>query len=110
MRRDRVSKVISGALLAALVCAVSVTCCASDEPAGGASAISGIYVKVQLNSPLKLSKLKPGDLLEGNLARDVYSSDREMFPAGSHVRLAVDHLEKRRRTPDDHWPWVVKAF
>jgi len=33
-----------------------------------------------------------------------------LFPAGSHVRLAVDHLEKRRRTPDDHWPWVVKAF
>jgi hypothetical protein len=110
MRRDRVSKVISGALLAGLVFAGGVTCCASDEPTGTASATSGIYVKVQLNSPLKLSKLKPGDVVEGNLARDVYSSDRELFPAGSHVRLAVDHLEKRRRTPDDHWPWVVKAF
>ena len=34
----------------------------------------------------------------------------KLFPAGSHVRLAVDHMEKRRRIPNDHWPWVVKAF
>jgi hypothetical protein len=110
MRRGRMSKVISGAALAALVFAGGVTCCAWDETTGAASATSGVYVKVQLDGPLKLSKLKPGDVVEGNLARDVYSSDRELFPAGSHVRLAVDHLEKRRRTPDDHWPWVVKAF
>jgi hypothetical protein len=71
---------------------------------------SSLYVKVQLDKALKLSKLQPGDAVEGALARDVYSSDRELFPAGSRVRLAVDHMEKRRRTPDDHWPWVVKAF
>ncbi len=73
-------------------------------------ASSGLYLKVQLDQPIKLSKLKPGDTVEGKLAREVYSSDRELFAAGSQVRLAVDHLEKRRRTPDDHWPWVVKAF
>jgi len=67
-------------------------------------------VKVQLDKPLKLSKLKPGDSVEGKLARDVYSADRELFVAGSRVRLAVDRLEKRRRTPNDHWPWVVKVF
>ncbi len=114
MRRSRLSKVISGALLAASALAGSVSGFATDGPAdaaqGTASVASSLYVKVQLNSPLKLSRLKPGDVVEGNLARDVYSSDRELFPAGSHVRLAVDHLEKRRRTPDDHWPWVVKAF
>jgi hypothetical protein len=114
MRRGRLSKVISGALLGACVLAGAVASFAADEPAGAvpsaASASSGLYVKVQLKSPLKLSKLKPGDVIEGNLARDVYSSDRELFPAGSAVRLAVDHMEKRRRTPDDHWPWVVKAF
>ena len=114
MRRGRLSKVISGALLAASVSAGSVAGYAADEPAraapGTASAGSSLYVKVQLNSPLKLSKLKPGDVVEGSLARDVYSSDRELFPAGSRVRMAVDHLEKRRRAPDDHWPWVVKAF
>lgn len=114
MRRGRLSKVISGALLAASVLAGSVTACAADEAAGAApsapSASSGLYVKVQLNSPLKLSKLKPGDVVAGTLARDVYASDRELFPAGSGVRLAVDHLEKRKRMANDHWPWVVKAF
>jgi hypothetical protein len=101
MRRGRLSKVISGALLAASLLAGSVT---------GRAADSGLYVKVQLDSPLKLSKLKPGDLVEGKLARDVYSSDRELFPAGSQVRMAVDRMEKRQRTMNDHWPWVVKAF
>jgi hypothetical protein len=110
MRRGRLSKVISGALLAALALGGWVAVCAAEEPAGAASANSSLYVKVQLNNPLKLSKLKAGDVVEGSLARDVYSSDRELFPAGSRVRLAVDHMEKRRRTPDDHWPWVVKAF
>jgi hypothetical protein len=110
MRRGSLSKVISGALLGASVLAGAVAR-AADEPAGAAaSATSSLYVKVQLNRPLKLSQLKPGDVVEGSLARNVYSSDRELFPAGSRVRLAVDHLEKRRRTPDDHWPWVVKAF
>jgi hypothetical protein len=115
MRRGRLSKVITGALLAASVFAGSVfagsvTVFAADEPAGAASASSSLYVKVQLDGPLKLSKLKPGDVVEGKLARDVYSSDRAVFPAGSRVILAVDHLEKRRRAPDDHWPWVVKIF
>jgi hypothetical protein len=114
MSRGKLSKAVSGVLLAAAVSAGSVICAAADEPAGNAqepaSANSSLYVKVQLNSPLKLSKLKAGDVVEGDLARDVYSWDRELFPAGSHVRLAVDHMENRRRTSDDHWPWVVKAF
>jgi hypothetical protein len=114
MRGGSLSKVISGALLAALVSAGPVAGLAADEPAGAApraaSGGSSLYVKVQLNSPLKLSKLKPGDVVEGSLARDVYSSDRELFPAGSHVRMAVDHMEKRRLAPDDHWPWVMKVF
>ncbi len=114
MRGGKLFKAVSGLLLATGVSAGSVICWAVDGPGVSAknlgSANSSLYVKVQLNHPLKLSKLKPGDLVEGTLARDVYSSDRELFPAGSHVRLAVDHMEKRRRIPDDHWPWVVKAF
>jgi hypothetical protein len=114
MRRGRLSNVITGAMLAAFFFGGSATVFAADEPPGAAppaaSATSSLYVKVQLNNPLKLSKLKPGDVVEGKLARDVYSSDRELFPAGSRVSLAVDHLEKRRRAPDDHWPWVVKIF
>lgn len=69
-----------------------------------------LYVKVQLDKSVKLSSLKPGDVTEGNLARDVYSADRKIFPAGSHVRLTVDHLERKRRPVSDRWPWVVKVF
>jgi hypothetical protein len=97
-------------LVAALVPACAL-CRAEDKPAlPETSKTPGLYMKVQLEKPLKFSKLKPGDLVEGSLARDVYSSDRELFSAGSHVRLAVDHMEKRRRIANDHWPWVIKAF
>src|SRR5271169_4491873 len=114
MRSGRLSKVLSGVLLAGVVSAGSVMFLAEDEPAASAqnssSATSSLYVKVQLSNPLKLSKLRQGDVVEGTLARDVYSSDRELFPAGSPVRLAIDHLEKRRRARNDHWPWVVNLF
>ena len=106
----RFSSVARGVLLAILSTSF-VICFAADElPTRDAAANSGIYLKVQLDHPLKLSKLHPGDVVQGKLARDVYSGERELFPAGSSVRLTVDHLEKRRRTPNDHWPWVVKAF
>jgi hypothetical protein len=71
---------------------------------------SSVYVKVQLDSRVKVPALKSGDVIEGKLAQDVYSGDRELFPAGSSVRLIVDKLGRRRRIPNDHWPWVVKAF
>jgi hypothetical protein len=57
-----------------------------------------------------MSKLKPGDVVEGTLARDVYAADHKAFSSGDHVRLPVDHLERRKRTPNDHWPWVVNFF
>jgi len=82
----------------------------TDKAPTSTSANSGLYVKVLLSTNPKMSKLKPGDALEGQLARDVYSSDRKVFSAGSRVRLTVDHLERRKRTPNDHWPWVVNAF
>jgi hypothetical protein len=66
-----------------------------------------LYVKIQLDRPLKVSALKPADVVEGRLSRDVYSGDRELFAAGSRARLTVDKLERRRRMPNDHWPWVV---
>src|SRR6476469_5126976 len=69
----------------------------------------GLYIKVQLPKQAKTSKLKPGDSIEGTLARDVYSADHKVFSSGSPVRLSVDHLERRRRVPNDHWPWLVKA-
>jgi hypothetical protein len=110
MRSGRSKAVSSGLLAAALL--VSSVICLAEEPSAphSTSANTSLYVKVELDKPLKISKLRPGDAIEGKLARDVYSSDRELFPAGSRVRLTVDHLEKRRRIPNDHWPWVVKAF
>ena len=78
---------------------------AISTPAG-----SGLYLKVQLPGPVKMSKLKPGEVVEGKLTRDVYSADRELFPAGSSVRVTVDHLEKRRRPKNDHWPWAINMF
>jgi hypothetical protein len=74
------------------------------------AADSSLYVKVQLSDAVKVLALKPGDVVEGKLAQDVYSGDRELFAAGARVRLTVDKLERRRRVPNDHWPWVVKAF
>jgi hypothetical protein len=89
-------------------------CLAADEPSASTTptqpAASGLYVKVQLLNAVKMSKLQPGNVVEGTLSRDVYSADQKVFPSGSHVRLTVDHLEKRKRAPNDHWPWVVKAF
>jgi hypothetical protein len=102
---------VPGRLLLAVVSMSSGMCCAADQPpASPATASSALYVKVQLDHSVKLSKLRPGDTLEGKLARKVYSADGELFPEESSVRLTVDHTEKRRRTADDHWPWIVKAF
>jgi hypothetical protein len=71
---------------------------------------SSVYVKVQLEKTVKVSASKPGDVIEGKLVQDVYSGDRELFVGGSRVRLTVDELERRRRVPNDHWPWAVKVF
>ena len=72
--------------------------------------VSGLYLKVRLDSPLKLSKLKPGEQVSGKLFQDVYSGPAEVFPALSVLHLTVDRLDRRRRPPNDHWPWVIKAF
>jgi len=69
-----------------------------------------LYLKVQLDRSVKLSSLKPGDVVEGNLARDVYSADRRILPSGSHARLTVDHVERRRKAASNRWPWAVRIF
>lgn len=69
-----------------------------------------LYIKIHFKEPLKHSTLKPGSVLEGTLAEAVYSGEREVFPAGSTVRLTVDRLERRRKTSSDRWPWIVKTF
>lgn len=71
---------------------------------------SSVYVKVQLANTVRVPALKTGDVVEGKLVQGVYSGSHELFPAGSPVHLTVDKLGRRRRVPNDHWPWVIKAF
>ncbi|MGO9269186.1 MAG: hypothetical protein ACLQOO_02825 [Terriglobia bacterium] len=83
---------------------------AAQKGAGLLPYESALYLPVALDPALKVPKLKPGDVVEGKLARDVYWGDRELFPAGSRVRMTVDGLGRRRKIPNDHWPWVVTLF
>lgn len=69
-----------------------------------------LFVKVQLDDSVKLSALKPGDSVEGNLARDVYSPESRVFAAGSHVRLTVSGVERKRKAPSERLPWVARIF
>ena len=98
------------ALFAALICFGATSASASDAATSTSLESGGLYLKVLPSHPLTLSKLKPGDLVEGTLSGDVYSSNRKIFSAGSNLRLVVDHTEKRRRQTNDHWPWVIKIF
>jgi len=99
-------------LLVCLVLLPMTSFASPDGTRGDAENASGagLYLKAQLDSRVKLSSLKPGEVLEGKLVRDVYSGDHELFLAGSRVCLTVDKLERRRRVPNDHWPWVIKFF
>ncbi|MCU1304308.1 MAG: putative peptidoglycan binding domain protein [Candidatus Sulfotelmatobacter sp.] len=110
MSGRRFSRTACSIILAMISASSAIYCAAGELPPSAPSSNSSAYVKVQLDHSLKLSKLKQGDLVEGKLARPIYSGEREIFLAGSSIRLTVDHLEKRRRAADDHWPWVVKAF
>jgi hypothetical protein len=81
----------------------------TNIPAGNTEG-TNLYLKIGLDDKVKLAGLKPGEILEGKLTRDVYSQYQQLFPKGSVVRLTVDSLEKSRREPNDHWPWVVNVF
>ena len=87
-----------------------VPAAATAAPSTSLPSLSGLYLKVHLQEKLKLSSLNPGDVIEGRLAGPVYSRDRELFSTGSPIRLTVDKLERRKRQPNDHWPWVIKVF
>ena len=111
--RSKPSKTIGLKFLAATLSVSSGVCCGADEVPKNQvtpAASSSLYLKVRLDNRARLSKLKAGDRIEGTLVRDVYSSERELFAAGTRLSVDVDHVEKRRRIPNDHWPWIIKAF
>jgi hypothetical protein len=67
-----------------------------------------LFIEVQLDAPLKLSHLVPGNALQGMVTDDVYSGCRLLFPAGSRVHLTLGNLERRGREHNDHWPWEIQ--
>jgi hypothetical protein len=69
-----------------------------------------LIVEVQPNGTPNLSRLKPGDRLQGAVKNGVYSGERELIPSGSPIELTVSSIESRRRAPSDRWPWVVRLF
>jgi hypothetical protein len=120
--RTRRGQAVAVALCSSLWIVV-LTCSATSSMAGNDETLSGSparnvtnysesahYVELELDHKVKPSALKPGDVLAGRLSRDVYSGEREVFPAGTPVQLTVGKLERRKKAPDDHWPGVVKLF
>ncbi len=69
-----------------------------------------LFVKVQLDSSVKLSSLKAGESVAGKLTRDVYSPDNRVFVAGSSIQLTVSRVERKRKEPSEKWPWIAKLF
>jgi hypothetical protein len=69
-----------------------------------------LYLKVHFDPTLKPSALKAGTIVDGALAEPAYSGVREILPAGTRIRFTVDKLERARKPPNDHWPWMIKAF
>ena len=68
---SRISLVIL--LFASAYCAAqNVTPQADNKGSEPAVNTSSLYLKVRLDSPLKVSKLRPGDQVSGKLLQDVY--------------------------------------
>src|ERR1700675_201191 len=56
----------------------------------------GTFLRMTMGGPLKMSRLGSGNELDGELARPLYVVDREVLPAGSHIHLVVETVEKER--------------
>ncbi len=55
----------------------------TPKPATG----PGLYLKVRLARPVRMSKLKPGDVVEGSLTRDVYDAGHKVFSSDSECQI-----------------------
>jgi hypothetical protein len=97
-----------------IACLIATTSVCAVNPNSAPSAPPGsdeqLYIKLKPALKVKMSALKPGNTVQGNLMQDVYSGERQILRAGSPIRLTVDKMQRRRRVPNDHWPWVVKFF
>jgi hypothetical protein len=53
-------------------------------------------LRMTRSGPLRMSRLQSGSELDGDLARPLYVVDREVLPAGSHIHLVVETVQKER--------------
>lgn len=77
---------------------------------GAHQAQAPVFVEVYLDSAVKFSNLKLGDVLQGETARNVFSGYRLIFPVGSRVTLRVSGIERTRKETNRLWPWPVSHF
>jgi hypothetical protein len=112
-RRRWARTVIGSAVIHSWVC-----CCFASLALGGPGPKSPTrrddshaFLDIQIETEPKLSNLKPGSVLKGDLRQAVYSGYRELFPAGSHVRLIVGTIERRKQRglPDDR-SFLIRFF
>ncbi|MBZ5646509.1 MAG: hypothetical protein LAN37_04720 [Acidobacteriia bacterium] len=57
---------------------------------------AGTILRVSMVAPLKPSHLQAGSDIEGELSRPVYVYDRQVIPAGSHIRAVVAEVDKHK--------------
>lgn len=68
------------------------------------------FMKVRLNSPVKFSRLKSGDMLRGRVMQNAFSGYRVIIPTGSYVDLEVARMKRGAKKPNNLWPWPVQYF
>lgn len=67
-----------------------------SQPKVGCSVPKETILRMTLGGPLHMSHLQSGSELDGDLARPLYVVDREVLPAGSHIHLVVETVQKER--------------
>lgn len=108
--RPAFTRFITGVLIGILLAVSPQPARAQQETQAGDPAGPPLYMRLQLSKPAVGKDVKPGDVLQGQLTRDVYSQERQIFAETNAIELTVDQVLSRRRVPNDHWPWVIKVF
>jgi hypothetical protein len=93
-RANRLPFLSLGATLLLLLTCVLLP--AQTAPPQTCSVPAGDILRVMLSAPMNVAKLEPGTRLEGELMRPIYVVDREAIPAGAHVEVIVEKIEKER--------------
>lgn len=57
---------------------------------------AGTILRLTMSTSVKPGHLKPGNEVEGEVSRPVYVYDRQVIPAGSHVRAVVANVDKHK--------------